>query len=102
MDTRSEPSGAGRDFHGLFRDAQRQVIHGGGSVRELRIDLEGPPLWAHSRLLSSGGLLYILGENLAGEDLTLRHEGAGPMVAVHAPLRGSAAATMDGLGGSIA
>jgi len=103
MDTRSEQptSGAGRDFRTLFRDAQRRVIHGAGNVRELRIDLEGPPLWAHSRLLSSGDLLFVLGENVAGEDLLLRHEGAAPLVAVHAPLRGSAAATMDGFESSI-
>lgn len=101
MATQSErlPSDTGRDFNVLFRKARRQVID--GSARELRLDLEGPPLWAHSRLLSSGGLLFVLGENMAGEELMLRHQGAQPLVAVHAPLQGSAAATMDDLGGPL-
>jgi AraC-like DNA-binding protein len=103
MATQSEllPSSAGHNFHTLFRSARRQVTAGTGHVRELTLDLDGPPLWAHSRLLSSDGLLFVLGENRAGEDLVLRHEGAQPMVAVHAPLRGSAAATMDDLGTAI-
>ena len=103
MATRSEQlaSAPGQNVRVLFRDARREVIQGAGSVRELRIDLDGPPLWARSRLLSSGGLLFVLGENLAGEDLMLRHEEAQPILAVHAPLRGSAAATPDGLGSAI-
>jgi AraC-like DNA-binding protein len=103
MATLPEPSPRDgvRDLQTLFRHARRQVIDGVGNVREVRIDLDGPPLRAHSRLLSVKGLLFVFGENLAGEDLTLRHEGAQPIVAVHAPLRGSAASTMDGLGDSI-
>jgi AraC-like DNA-binding protein len=103
MATQSElvPSRDTQDFHVLFQNARRQVIDGAANVREVRLELDGPPLRAHSRMLSSGGLFFVLGENLAGEDLMLRYESAQPLVAVHAPLRGSAAATMDGLGSAV-
>jgi AraC-like DNA-binding protein len=103
MATFSEPSRRDevRNFHSLFRQAKRQVIDGPGNVRELRIELDVELLSARSRLLSLGGLLFVLGENRANEDLTLRHEGSQAMVAVHAPLRGSAVPTMDGLGSAL-
>ena len=103
MATLSEPAAADRaqDFHALFRAARREVSAGAGNVRQLRLELDGPPLQARSRLLTSHGVLFVLGENVAGEDLMLRHESAQPLVAVHAPLRGSAVTTMDGLGSSI-
>ncbi|HMI89988.1 MAG TPA: AraC family transcriptional regulator [Polyangiales bacterium] len=103
MATLSKPSSrdSSRDFQSLFRHARRHVSDGAGDVREIRLELEGPPLSARSWLLSWGGLLFVLGENQADEDLTLRHEAAPPLVAVHAPLRGNAATTMDALATSL-
>lgn len=96
--SQSDPS---LDFQTLFRGARRQIRAGEGDVRQLCLELDGPPLYARSRLVTSHGALFVLGENVAGEDLKLRHESAQAMVAVHAPLRGSAVTTMDGLGGAI-
>src|SRR5436190_616579 len=93
--------GAARDFAELFAPARRRVVSGPGNVRELELALDQPPLRARSRLLTCGQFLFVQGENEAQEELLLRHEGATPMVAVHAPLCGSAAAYMDGLGASL-
>jgi AraC-like DNA-binding protein len=103
MATLSEPSAAARvqDFQVLFRSARRQVRAGAGNVHQLWLELDGPPLNARSCLLTSQGVLFVLGENLAEEDLTLRHQGAQPIIGVHAPLRGSAVTTMPALGGAI-
>lgn len=100
MATQAEPDMGERlqSIHALFRDARREVIHGASDVHEVRLELDGPPLRARSRLLTSQSLLFVLGENRADEDLWLRHEGAAPLVAVHAPLRGTATSSMDGLG----
>jgi hypothetical protein len=50
MATRSEQTARGpvRDFHSLFRRAQRAVIDGANDLREVRLNLEGPHE-AHSR-----------------------------------------------------
>jgi AraC family transcriptional activator of pyochelin receptor len=103
MATLSERSGPEtvHDFQSLFAPARRQVLSGAARVRELRLELDGPPLHARSRLLTSGSLLFVEGRNQAGEDLVLRHEGTAPLVAVHASLRGTASSRMDGLGGAI-
>ncbi len=88
-------------FTALFADARRQLLHGPGQVHELRMELEGPPLAARSRLLTSGELTFVSGENEAKEDLVLRHESPRPLVVVHVPLRGAAAPYIDGLGCTI-
>jgi len=100
MATRSELSAAERahDIHALFRSARRQVSARAGNVHQLWLELDGPPLEARSCLLTSQGVLFVLGQNVAEEDLVLRHEGAKPIVAVHAPLRGSAVTTMPAVG----
>jgi hypothetical protein len=95
MTTRSEQITA--DFRALFANATRRVRHGPGGVHELELKLAGPPLRARSLLLSSGSLLFVRGENQAHSDLLLQHEGAAPLVALHTPLRGSAAPTTAGL-----
>jgi hypothetical protein len=104
MTTLSEPAGPARvgDFHALFAPARRRVSSTAGSTRELLLELDGPPLWARSRLLTSGGLLFVQGENRAAEDLVLEHQSSTPIVAVHVTLRGSASAWMEGLGSAIA
>src|SRR5258706_15948368 len=89
------------DFQSLFTQARQRVIEGPGDLRELQLALDGPPLLANSRLLSSGGFTFIRGENVAKEDLVLRNQGSTPMVALHAPLRGSAISFVDGLGAPI-
>jgi len=86
----------------LFADARRKTIEGPGDLREFELALDGPPLLARSRLLSSGAFTFIRGENLANEDLVLCNEASAPMIALHAPLRGSAASFVDGLGAPIA
>jgi AraC-like DNA-binding protein len=103
MATLSERSGPEtvHDFRALFAPARRQVLSGAVRVRELRLELDGPPLRARSRLLTSGSLLFVDGCNQAGEDLVLRHEGTAPLVAVHASLRGTATSRMDALGGAL-
>jgi len=104
MTTLSEPAGPTRvgDFHSLFAPARRSVTAGEGSIRELRLELDGPPLWARSRLLSCVGLVFVQGENRAAEEMLLEHQSSAPIVAVHVTLRGSASAWMDGLGSAIA
>jgi len=87
-----------RNVQALFAHARRRTASGPGNVREVELDLAGPPLRARSRLLTSRALLFVQGENQAGEDLRLRHEAAAPLVAVHATLRGTATSAMDGLG----
>ena len=94
-------TGAARDVAELFAPASRRVVVGPGDVRELQLVLDEPPLRARSRLLTCGRLLFVQGDNEAQEEMLLRHEGTAPMVAVHAPLRGSAVAYMDGLGASL-
>jgi AraC family transcriptional activator of pyochelin receptor len=92
---------AARDFQSLFTLARRQVVHGPGDVHALDLDLDGPPLRARSRLMTSGALTFIRGQNSAAEDLVLRYEGNAPTVTLHAPLRGSATSRVDGLGDAI-
>jgi AraC-like DNA-binding protein len=97
MATLAEPA-APHDVESLFTGARRRVIVGAGGVRELQLSLDGPPLRARSRLVSSGGVMFVRGENLASQDLVLRHEGQVPLVTMHAPLGGSATSLVDGLG----
>jgi AraC-like DNA-binding protein len=89
------------DFQSLFSHARRQVIAGPAGVREVRLALDGPPLRARSKLVTSGPLLFVHGENLAGCDLTLRYDGRDPQVVVHTSLAGSATAVLDDLGTAI-
>src|SRR4051794_40489384 len=42
------------DFQSLFSHARRQVIAGPAGVREVRLALDGPPLRARSKLVTSG------------------------------------------------
>jgi AraC-like DNA-binding protein len=104
MTTLAEPTGPAKvgDFHALFAPARRRVTSAAGSIRELRIELDGPPLWARSRLLTCAGLMFVQGENRAAEAMLLEHLSSAPIIAVHATLRGSAIAWMDGLGSTIA
>jgi AraC-like DNA-binding protein len=104
MATPSEQPGrsSARDVRALFAQAHRQVLVGPAGVRELRLSLEGPPLRLRSRLLTSGPLTFVRGENLAGEDMMLRHEGQAPQVSLHSSLRGSASALIDDLGATLA
>jgi AraC-like DNA-binding protein len=81
----------------LFREARREVIAGAGNVREIRVELDGPPLDVRSRLLISRGLSFVFGENTAAEDMTLRHEGREAVVGVHVTLVGDAVAKLDAL-----
>ncbi len=97
----TEPHRAPPLFSALFAQARRQVIEGPSGLRELRLALDGPPLRARSRLVTSGALVFIRGENLAAEDLVLRHEGKEPMLALHTLLRGSVSSVYDDLDASI-
>ena len=97
MATQSEPPEQGLDFRTLFRDARREIVAGPGNVREIRIELDGPPLAVRTRLLLSKGLTFVFGENTATENLTLRHEGREAVVGVHVNLSGDAVVKLDAL-----
>jgi AraC-like DNA-binding protein len=97
----TEPRAA-RDFQALFAQARSEVVDGPGDLREVQLALDGPPLLARTRKLTSGGFIFVRGENLAQDDLLLRNEASAPMVAIHAPLRGSAENFVDGLGAAVA
>jgi AraC-like DNA-binding protein len=99
----SKPSASASSgsFRALLDGAHKEVVDRGGGVREIRVTLGGPPLRIQSRMVSSDLLTFIHGENLADQDLVVRHEEGAPLVALHAPLRGSASAFVDGLGSAI-
>jgi AraC-like DNA-binding protein len=103
MTTLSEQTEPDRDRHfsTLFARARQQVIEGPSGLREVRLAIDGPPLQARTHMLTTGPFAFIRGENVAVEDLVLRHEGNEPILALHTTLRGSAIAVYDDLEGSI-
>jgi AraC-like DNA-binding protein len=97
MATHSEPPRHVHAFNALFANGRRQVSAGPGGVREVRLELDGPPLRARSRLLSCRDFMFVRGENQAREDMLLRNEGAAPLVAVQVTFSGTAVQRVDGL-----
>jgi hypothetical protein len=99
MATHSKPSDSTsvHAFPSLFANAQRKVTTLAGNVREVQLELEGPPLRARSRSLTSSNSLFVHGENYAREDMLLRHEAEAPLVAVHVALSGGAIQQPDGM-----
>jgi len=82
------PSGATTSEE-LFARARRASRIFPSGVREECLELDGPPLHARSRQLTSGALRFIHGENRARNDLLPCHDdGAAPFAAVHTALRG--------------
>ena len=94
----SQPASA-LDFQEVFAAARRRVLADAGGVRELRLELDGPPLRARSHLVTSGDTMFVRGENQAHDNLILHggNDSAAPLVALHLHLRGNATAMVDGL-----
>jgi AraC-like DNA-binding protein len=59
--------------------------------------LDAPPLSAKARILQSGGLKFVLGENRACDDRILRGEHDAPLIAIQVLLRGNASLEIEGL-----
>jgi len=86
------------DFQHLLARADVRVDTGPGGVRDLRLAVDGGPVEMRSRLITSGGLLFVRGRNRAARDLVLRGTHEPPFVALHVALAGHAESTIDGLG----
>ncbi|MDB4957095.1 MAG: transcriptional regulator, AraC family [Myxococcales bacterium] len=87
----------GDDFEALVARGEQQVRLGPGEIRDIRFVIDGGPLTARSQMIASDGLSFMLGENVANDDLILNGDHEGPLIAIHAVLRGSATVAIDGL-----
>jgi AraC-like DNA-binding protein len=85
------------DFAAHAARGKQLVENGPGNVRDVQLVVDGAPLAARSRMITSEGLSFMLGENLASEDLVMHGDHEAPMIAIQTLLRGSSTLSIDGL-----